>query len=178
MSGKRRFFFLILTFFLVSTSVSLSWEKNVLSGRVTRVSDGDTIWVRLDSGRRVKVRVWGIDTPEKFPSKKLAGEARRCGVFQERIKRLGRLASERVKELLDHHRIKLIPRGRCYYGRLLALIILPDGTDFGELMIEEGFACVYRKNTKDSYRRAEYRARRDGKGFWGIDPAVMECLCF
>lgn len=36
-----------------------------LHGTVTRVLDGDTLEVRLDSGRRDRVRLIGIDTPER-----------------------------------------------------------------------------------------------------------------
>jgi len=51
-----------------------------LKGKVTKISDGDTFWVRLENGKRVKIRVWGIDTSEKFESKKFFREVRRCGV--------------------------------------------------------------------------------------------------
>jgi micrococcal nuclease len=36
-----------------------------LSGVVTRVVDGDTLDVRLRNGRKDRVRVLGIDTPER-----------------------------------------------------------------------------------------------------------------
>jgi hypothetical protein len=45
-----------------------------LRGKVSYVFDGDTISVRLDSGRRERVRPIGIDTPERGAC--LAGKAR------------------------------------------------------------------------------------------------------
>lgn len=36
----------------------------VMTGRVIRVVDGDTVYVRVNSGREEKVRVSGVDTPE------------------------------------------------------------------------------------------------------------------
>lgn len=32
-----------------------------LSGRVTRIADGDTFWI---DSRSVRIRVWGLDAPE------------------------------------------------------------------------------------------------------------------
>ena len=144
---------------------------------MVKVSDGDTIWIRLHNGNRVKVRVWGIDTPEKFRSKKLFKEARRCGVEPAAIVRLGKLASRQAKELLDHSRVELIPRGRGRYGRLLAVVILPDGEDFGRLMIETVYACIYRKNAPPEYRAAQRRAARERKGLWSVDSELMRCVC-
>ncbi len=89
-----------------------------LKGKVVKVSDGDTIWVRLDNGNRVKVRVWGIDTPEKFRSKKLFREARRCGVEPAAIVHLGKLAPRQAEELLDHSGVDALFNLSCEDGGL------------------------------------------------------------
>lgn len=50
---------LVLAVLFGTTEISLAW-----SGKVVHVADGDTITV-LKSGKKVKVRLYGIDTPEK-----------------------------------------------------------------------------------------------------------------
>ena len=167
--------FLILFFILlVSYANGVSTE---LQGKITKISDGDTFWVRLENGNRIKVRVWGIDTPEKFKSKKLYREANRCGVSVEEMKRLGKLASEKAKEILDHSKVVLKGKGRGYYGRYLAELFLPDGTNYGLEMIKEGYACVYWRNHNPVYLKALEKAKEERKGLWSIDYELMRCFC-
>jgi len=64
---------LFLTFF--------SFAQQAYRTTVLKISDGDTVWVLMD-GQKVKLRLLSIDTPEKFKSKKLARDARECGVCQ------------------------------------------------------------------------------------------------
>ena len=40
-------------------------SAHALSGVVTHVTDGDTLWVRPEGGAPVKVRLQGIDAPER-----------------------------------------------------------------------------------------------------------------
>ncbi len=147
-----------------------------LSGRVTRVSDGDTVWVRLDNGNRVKIRVWGIDTPEKFSSRKLYREADRCSVPAGSVVELGKLASERARILLSGKRVMIETHGRGYYGRLLGRIFV-DGKDFGLIIIRTGYACAYHRSAPPEYLRAEREAERERIGLWKIAPGLMRCLC-
>jgi len=169
---KILLYFFLLLFFSCTNAFSTE-----LKGKVARISDGDTFWVRLENGNKIKVRVWGIDTPEKFESKKLFREANRCGVSVEEMKRLGKLASEKAKELLDHSKVVLKEKGRGYYGRFLAEAFLPDGTNYGLEIIEEGYACVYRKNYNPDYLTALGKAKKERKGLWNIEYELMRCLC-
>ncbi len=146
--------------------------------KVIKVSDGDTVWIWTKDGRKFKVRIWGIDTPEKFESRKLFRDASRCGVTPDEIKHLGRLASRKAKELLDRSWVRLKTRGRGYYGRVLGIIYLPDGTNFGLEMIKEGYACVYRKNYEPEYHEALWKAQKEHKGLWSLNYKLMECLCY
>ena len=165
----------LLFFFLIFLAVS-SWARE-LHGRIVRVSDGDTVWVKLDNGNRVKMRIWGIDTPEKFKSKKLLREASRCKVPASYIVHLGKLASERAEELLEGKEVSVRTHGEGRYGRVLGQVFI-DGQDFGLKMLEDGYACVYRKGAPPEYWRAQNQARQGRRGLWGEDYKLMECLCF
>lgn len=129
-----------------------------LAGTVTRVVDGDTLDVRLASGKRERVRLIGIDAPELNPSE--------C---------LGREAASRARRLAQGRRVRLIgdptQQTRDRYRRLLAYVELPGGDDLGRRLITEGLAViyVYRRPFRRLavYRTAEGRAEAEGRGIWG-----------
>ena len=68
-------------------------------------------------------------------------------------------------------------KGRGYYGRYLGIMYFIDGTDYGKKMILDGYACIYRRNTKEEYREAQERAKKERRGLWGLNYSLMKCLC-
>ena len=168
----------VLFLFLTLLSFSCCAGSDRLSGKVIRVSDGDTVWVRLDNGNKVKVRVWGIDTPEKFSSKKLTRQARTCHVDPEEIVVLGKKASEKAREVLRGKNVVLIGKGRGYYGRFLGKIMVNGVEDYGWMMVREGYACVYWKTAPGDYVKAQKETERERRGLWGVNYHLMKCLCY
>jgi endonuclease YncB( thermonuclease family) len=121
------------------------------TGRVVGVTDGDTLTV-LDGTRQVRVRLWGIDAPER-----------------------GQPWSSRSREALAAramHRDALVAtRGTDGYGRTLARVAV-DGVDLGEAQLRDGLAWVYRRYSKDRAMIAiEDEARAARRGLWSLpDP--------
>jgi micrococcal nuclease len=126
-------------------------RKSCYNFRVTeinRVLDGDTIDVTIDLGfdlfKKERVRVAGVDTPEK-----------RTRDLEE--KELGLHATEWIKKHLEAAiageedlviRTELVG-GMGKYGRLLGWLYIGDQeTSLNELMIEEGYAWAYDGGTK------------------------------
>ena len=116
--------------------------------KINRVVDGDTIDVTIDLGfdlyKKERVRVAGVDTPEKRTRDK-------------EEKELGLDATNWLKEKLDgalHGDDELIIRtelvgGVGKYGRLLGwLYVGDDDLSLNELMITEGYAWAYDGGTK------------------------------
>ena len=115
---------------------------------INRVVDGDTIDVTIDLGfdlyKKERVRIAGVDTPEK-----------RTRDLNE--KELGIDATNWMKEKLDGAisgdddliiRTELVG-GMGKYGRLLGWLYIGDGeTSLNEQMIEEGYAWAYDGGTK------------------------------
>ena len=124
---------------------------------VTRVVDGDTIYVRYE-GQETKVRLIGIDTPEVDPS---------IGVecFGEEASRFtdGMLTGRTVRLEFD---LELHDR----YGRQLAYVWL-NGDLFNRRLVAEGYAeaTTFPPNVTyvDELTAAERAARREGVGLWG-----------
>lgn len=112
-------------------------------GRVVRVVDGDTLDISVDLGFSVSIverlRVAHIDTPElrsPVPDQRVAAKAS----WDMAMKLLP------VGELVGVHSYK---SGNEKYGRWLASITLPDGRDFGSVMVELGHAVSYEGKIKE-----------------------------
>lgn len=127
---------------------------------VTRVVDGDTIWIDLD-GRRTKVRLTGLDTPEvKDPRKPV-----QC---------FGVAASEQAALVLSGRQVFLETDASQAksdrYGRDLAYVWTTDGHLFNFDMIAGGFAHEYTYDAPYRYqaefRAAEADARQHQRGLW------------
>ena len=130
---------------------------------INRVVDGDTIDVTIDLGfdlfKKERVRVAGVDTPEK-----------RTRDLEE--KELGIEATNWLKEKLDGAitrdddlviRTELVG-GMGKYGRLLGWLYIGDNElSLNEIMIEEGYAWAYDGGTKQK-NFEELREIRRAKG--------------
>jgi micrococcal nuclease len=149
---------LALLAFLVAVPTALAVGTD---GTVSRVVDGDTVDVALDNGPIERVRLIGIDTPETVDPRKP-------------VQCFGQEASAHAKELLDGQSVSIemnpSQADRDRYGRLLAYIWLPDGRDFGEAMIVDGFAHEYTYDLpyarQAAYRAAQGSAMAAQAGLW------------
>ncbi|PLX26683.1 hypothetical protein C0583_06650 [Candidatus Parcubacteria bacterium] len=134
---------------------------------VDYVVDGDTFLV-YENGKKTSVRVIGMDTPEVMSSYR----AEEC---------FGEEASEYAKTILEGTYVELEfdeTQGNLdKYDRLLRHVIMPNGKNFAELMIEEGYANEYTYNVASKYagiyKLAEARAKENKKGIWA-DGACLE----
>jgi micrococcal nuclease len=135
-------------------------SQEVLTGVVTYVTDGDTLWVKLAGSNdghsnddSVKVRFQGIDAPEICQS---GGDAS--------------LAALKAKVL--HQTVQLQTSRYDDYGRMLARVSL-QGDDVGAWMVERGQAWSYRyRNSPGPYSTQEQTARTARRGVWAVQGAV------
>ena len=144
-----------------SSKAEAARRPDPLEGRkayVEKVVDGDTLKVRVDGGRRVTVRVLGIDCPESHANEKCARDGRQGRLGCDEQVPLGLEASRRAAALLKHRTVTLEgPTKTDLYGRTLAYVRLPDGRDFGAVMVQEGlcedFGWKYPHPRMKEYRR-------------------------
>ncbi len=121
-------------------------------GLVTRVVDGDTLRAQI-GGSTERVRLIGIDAPER-------GEC-----YSTR-------ATELLRTLAQGTVVKILgdstQQERDRYDRLLAYVVLPDGTDAGQVLLVRGAAVVFETRPPfvrhGEYVAAQARAARTGAG--------------
>lgn len=141
---------------VVSNTFSSEWYP------VEQVIDGDTLRVTVDNISE-SVRVLGINTPET----EFSSRGAEC---------FGAEAAQYAKTLLQGTQVRLeldtTQDTRDKYGRLLAYVIMTNSQDFGEKMIQDGYAYeyTYRGNSYKNqklYKNAESRAKESKVGLWG-----------
>ena len=129
------------------------------SATLMSVTDGDTIVVKLD-GKRERVRLIGIDTPET------ANSPRGPQPFADE-------ATKALERLLGRGRVELRfdAEERDHYGRLLAYVYAADGKFVNEALVRDGWARAIR--VPPNVRHAKHfeslarAARRERRGMWG-----------
>jgi len=126
-----------------------------------RVTDGDTVVVRSGSGRRFKIRLIGIDTPEVFGG--LECGARAASASMKRLAPPGRRVRVKGDPTQDR---------RDSFGRLLAYVKTRNGPQLNIAQVRRGHAkvFVFQGNPfrqTQSFRRAARSAKRARRGVWG-----------
>lgn len=134
---------------------------------VLRVVDGDTAMLLRDKGTYsydvIKVRLAGVDAPEKRPR---AGS----NAQKDRERKLAESASRRLEELIGGKEVIIRTEKTGKFGRWLAYIEVPGGELRAEIinqpetanqvLLDEGLAVVY--GTPRPWREDEMRNARRG----------------
>lgn len=128
-------------------------QAGTLTGRVVRVSDGDTIVV-LDSGNaQHKIRLTGIDAPER-------GQA------------YGTKSKDYLSDSVAGKFVVVEYEKRDRYQRILGKVLL-SSEDMNIEQVKAGFAWHYKKYQdeqtpadRELYSKTEIEAREDRRGLW------------
>ena len=115
----------------------------------TRVIDGDTLDL---SGQRI--RLFGIDAPEKGQVCDDRGQVRDCGAWSARV----------LRDLIGKDPVLCTPRDTDRYGRTVATCAV-RGRDIGEVMVGQGAARAYTRYSA-RYLPQERAAQAQGIGIW------------
>ncbi len=117
---------------------------------VDYVKDGDSFTAFVD-GRKIEVRLFGIDSPEK--NQPYAAEARKTAV-----------------KLLGDSTIELVVKDRDRYQRVVADAFVSNSlASVNQELVEQGAAWVYRKySTAQNLLAAESEARKNKRGLWSL----------
>ena len=142
-------FALVLLCLFLSTAIAQAWQ-----GKVVRVIDGDTVIVLNIDNQQTKIRLYGIDAPEKKQA-------------------FGTKAKQFLSSLIFGKVVDVVDLGNDMYGRTVGKIYL-DSQYINLRMVECGYSWHYRRYApKDSeLSLAQDRARQQHLGLWA-DPTVV-----
>ncbi len=124
-----------------------------ISGRVVSVADGDTVTVLDTSNTQFKIRLMGIDAPEK----KMA---------------FGQKSKVHLSDLVFNKQVTVEYNKKDKYGRTVGKILV-EGVDANLEQVKDGLAWHYKQYQREqsaedraAYVLAEELARNESRGLW------------
>jgi endonuclease YncB( thermonuclease family) len=141
---------LLATIFL---GLSLNLAAATLQGKVVNVADGDTLTVLDNQKTQHKIRLQGIDAPEKSQP-------------------FGQKSKQALNQLVHSQIVTVEFQKKDKYGRTIGKVIL-NGHDVCLEQIKQGMAWHYKqyqseqpKEDRETYAQAEQTARAQAVGLW------------
>ena len=142
----------------VALALACSVHAETVTGRVVGVADGDTITVLDAEKAQHKIRLAGIDAPEKKQA-------------------FGNRGKESLSEMVFDKTVNVETEKRDRYGRQIGKVLV-DGQDVNLVQVERGMAWLYRQyqreqspNDRKLYVATEDSAKAARRGLWrDIDP--------
>lgn len=123
-------------------------NQKIFTGKVIKILDGDTYDILLDNNTTKRIRMEGIDAPE-----------RGMAFYKSAKDYLGALCFGQVL------RVEQTSIDR--YGRTVAKSFLSNRNELGLLMVEAGYAWHFKKYSADAVlANAELNAREKHLGLW------------
>lgn len=143
--------FCILLFTSCGSSTSDEIETENVTGKVIGIIDGDTYDILLDGNKTVRVRMEGIDAPEKgMPFYKAA--------------------KKHLSDLCFRKQVTLKNTSTDKHNRTLAYSYLEDNTELSHEMLKAGLAWHFKKYNSDSdLAQLETEARNAKIGIWSLE---------
>lgn len=141
--------------FAVTVLFTVSAHADI-SGRIVRILDGDTVEARQENGELTRIRLAGIDAPEKAQP-------------------FGQRARQALSDRIAQQQVLITGNERDRYGRLLGTVWLGND-DVNADQVRAGMAWAYRfhgKALSPQYAALEQSAREQKSGLWA-DPAPVE----
>jgi endonuclease YncB( thermonuclease family) len=134
---------LLIALLLLTASYAHAEE---LKGTVTKVIDGDTIWIDGST----KIRFNWIDAPElKQP--------------------YGKESKEFLSQLVMNREVKAVCEKKDRYGRPVCIVLI-DNVMVNKEMVKTGNAWCYKNYSTTEIAEMEFTAREKKIGLWG-DPS-------
>jgi endonuclease YncB( thermonuclease family) len=122
-------------------------------GKVVGVTDGDTLTVLTAQRQQHRVRLSGIDAPERRQA-------------------FGQVSKQHLSDLAYDKTVSVVFHKRDRYQRILGKVLV-NGADAGLDQIETGMAWHYKRYEREqspedrlAYARAEEMARAERRGLW------------
>jgi len=141
--------FLVALLFLSSAAA----QASLLEGRVVGVADGDTITILDNTNTQFKIRLAGIDAPEKKQP-------------------FGNVSKKSLSDMVYGKQVTIDWNKQDRYGRMVGKVLI-DGVDANLEQVKRGFAWFYKKYQNElslqdrlDYLHAQEAAEISKVGLW------------
>jgi len=140
---------LIRTILIFSLLVISQNAPETIVGRVVKVTDGDTVTLLTKENQQIKIRLEGIDAPEKGQD-------------------FGNKATLYVRRLCEGKTVTVIKTGTDRYKRVLGILYV-ENLNVNEYLVCQGLAWHYKQFNK-SHRldSIEKLARKEKLNIWSL----------
>lgn len=144
----------LLLFLLVSIcinpSITAQKQTGKLTGKVIHIVDGDTFDLLTEDTVKVRIRLNGIDCPE-----------RKQDYFQ--------VCKDAISSYISGKNVTLITHGKDRWKRVIADVYV-NKENINLKMVKNGFAWHFKKYSTDiNLAKAEKTARRKKAGIWKMN---------
>lgn len=137
-------FTLLLLLLFVSTYI---FATKIIQGRIIKVTDGDTVTLLAKNNKKIKVRLYGIDCPEK-------------------AQEYGKEATNYLSSAINNKNVKVEVINKDRYQRSVGVIWLGD-SNINLNILKQGLAWHYKQYDKSqAYADAEKIAQKSKKNIW------------
>lgn len=138
---------------VITILFSFSVNAKELMGQVIKITDGDTITILDANKEQFKIRLSGIDAPEKNQA-------------------FGNVSKKALSEILNGKVVTVDFNKRDRYGRIIGKVLL-NNEDVNLAQVKRGLAWHYKQYEREQevedralYAQEEYLAQKDGRGLW------------
>lgn len=146
MLTKNKTIFLVILFCLINAYCSYA-ESNIIFGKVIKVIDGDTIYIKHKDFGKMKVRLADIDAPELDQP-------------------YGKESKQLLKEIIDKKTIKLKKIAKDKYDRIIGVIYYKN-LEINHYLVINGLAwCYDYYNQRIEIKGAENEAKQKKIAIW------------
>lgn len=143
---KKLLFILLL---LISCNPADNNDKETISGRVISIADGDTMTILTKGDKQIKIRLLGIDAPEKGQD-------------------YGNKSRQFLYDLCYGKNVKIKKDSEDQYGRVLGVVYI-DGVNVNEELVRNGLAWYYRHFVNDPRLDSlEQLAQKEKLNIWSM----------
>ncbi|NJI71956.1 thermonuclease family protein [Sphingobacterium kitahiroshimense] len=136
--------YFIIVFFLLPLYLISQTRK----GKVVRVADGDTITILDSTNTQLRVRLYGVDAPEKGQD-------------------FSNVAKQFISDLCFSKIVSIDIKDIDRYGRTVGIVWTADSTNLNLELLRSGLAWHYKIfDNSDDFAQAEHLARINKVGLW------------
>jgi endonuclease YncB( thermonuclease family) len=140
-------FLFILSIHIASCGTETDRSKTI-DGKVVSIADGDTFTLLSNENKQIKIRLYGIDCPEKKQD-------------------FGQVAKQKLSDFIFGKTVRVVQKDIDRYKRIVALVYDKQNNCINTEMLKAGLAWHYTKYDQNpEWQQLENSARANHLGLW------------